>query len=717
MNVKPNQLRLHLNTVPSAVEQDGRWGVAAILDVLRRRRLIAAGVLTACLAAAILYLATATPQFMATSILVLDTKLTPPSPAQVSAEPTIDPAVVESQIEILKSPKIAADVVDRLGLQRDPEFIGEGPSLLGGLTERILALAEFHKGPATAPDLRQVAAGTLERKLKIMRTGRSFLAEINAVTKEPAKAAAIANAVAEAYIQDQLNSRMESSQRTTDWMQRRLREVRQDAETAEQALTDYRAHAAAGAAPVGAEDLAWERASLEAMRRSAEESLARGRAGIAAAQAALAALDQGEAPAALARRLKDLDDPETARLAAGIAGSAPDAATTDALRGRLAKLVEERRAAAELAQRRDALLARRLGDLARRDGPGPSDREQQLSRAAELARSTYESLQNRVSRVSSFLQQQALPVTEARLVSPAMPPMAKSSPKTTLVLLLAVAGGLAAGIAAAFLREMFDRRVRWPAQIATLGQPFLGPLPPVRRRRAGTLPLLITGPNASPVALETLRSAKVALDQALGREQTRVVGIVSPGEREGKSTLAANLAALAVEMRNRVLLIDADLHGGGLSARLAGPEAVGLERAITELRPLSRSVVRTGLGFDLLPGAPGEPPAHPVEVLGSPGFRRLLAEARDTYDYVLVDVPAVLCAADARAVADAIDGFILTLAAGTTSLDAVERVFAVCPGIADRCVGVVLNRSRVVVAPLRRAAPRGSRRALIEVAR
>ncbi|ACA15603.1 lipopolysaccharide biosynthesis protein [Methylobacterium sp. 4-46] len=728
MNIKPNQLRLHVDSASPRLERDERWDVAAILDVLRRRRILAACVFVACLTAALAYLATATPLFMATGILVLDTKLTPPSPAQVSAEPTIDPAVVDSQIEILKSRKIATDVVDKLGLQGDPEFVGSGPSLLDALKGRLLSLVEASSGSAEPPDLRQVAAGTLERTLKITRTGRSFLAEINATTRDPKKSAAIANAVAEAYIQDQLSSRMESSQRTTDWMQRRLKEVRDEAEAAERALKEFRAHAGAsspGAEPVSAADIAWERASIEAMRRAAAESLERGRAGLAAAQAMLAALEGGDTAAATRKRLDEVDDPEVSHLAAAMAGPGPSPAEAEALRARLRRLVDDRQAAIGLAQRRDGLLARRLGDLAAGTDPGPNGREQQLARAAEAARSTYEALQNRVSRVSSFLQQQALPVTEARLVSAAVPPLAKSSPRTTLVLLLASAGGLAAGIAAAFLREMFDRRIRWPTQIAGLGQPFLGPLPPTEGRRlplpgrrarpSAGIPLLIAGPDASPAALETLRAAKIAVDHALGRESCRVVGVVSPCDRDGKSTVAANFAALAAEMRARVLLIDADLHGGGLSAQFAGEGAIGLDEAVGRQHPLARCVVPTPLGFDLLPGSVGAPPAHPVEILASVGLRRLLTEARGRYDYVVIDVPAVLCAVDARAIAEVIDGFILTLASGRTSLDAVERVFATCPGIADRSVGVVLNRSRVAVGPLR--ARRAPRSGMLEIAR
>ncbi|WP_238313905.1 GNVR domain-containing protein [Methylobacterium crusticola] len=697
----------------------GRGDVAAILDAIRRRRVLALGLMTLCILAAVAYVATATPMFTSTAILVIDTKMTPPSPAQISSEPTVDPAVVDSQIEILKSDKIALDVVDRLGLDRNPEFIGSGPGPLA----RLLALLGTGASVSGPPDMRQVAVGSLTQKVKITRSGRSFLAEIKVTTQNPRNAAAIANGVAEAYIQDQLSSRMEASQRTTDWMQQRLKEVQEKADAADRALKAFRASRKTGEGDAG---LTREAEALDAARRSAVAELNRARSALPAVASAVRALDDGVSPTTLAL-LDSLGDPETDRLAAPLRsqgfpgdGQKTDAAAKadaagkaarDALRQHLRQLDEARRRTAGAAELRVNLLDRQAEDLAARIRTAPETlREEQLDRAAQAARSTYESLQNRVTRVSSFLQQQAMPVTEARIVTAASPPLSKSSPKTTLVLLLAAVGGAVAGIAGVFVREMFDRRIRWPDQITRdLGLSFLGPLPPApagrfslrrwRRRLALPVPLLIAGKGTSPVALETLRSAKVVLDQAIGRERCRVVGIVSALEHEGKATVAMNLAALATEMRARVLVVDANLHDDRF-ARTLGAGGLGIATVVAEQRELEDCVVRTELGFDLLPGFVGTAPSHPAEILASPGMRRLFSAARGSYDYVIVTIPAVLCSVDARAIEDVADAFILTVASGRTTLDDVESAFATCPALVDRVVGVVLNRSKL--APRRR---------------
>jgi uncharacterized protein involved in exopolysaccharide biosynthesis/Mrp family chromosome partitioning ATPase len=589
MNVNPDHLSLRMggNAVCSKARRGG--DLRSVLDVARRQRWLILAVCTLCLATAIVYVVTATRMFTASTMLVIDTKMTPPAPTQVSAEGQIDPAVVESQVEILKSDKIALDVVDRLGLDQDPEFIGAGPGLVGRLSAYLLP----DQAPGEPADPRQIAATGLKQKVKILRSGRSFLAEIKATTQEPKKSATIANGVADAYIQDQLNSRLEASQRTADWMQRRLRDVQKDAARADAALQAFRA-----------------------------------------------------------------------------------------------------------AQRPEAVDA-----AAQPGAPPQSDAEQQLEQAATAARGTYASLQNRITRVTAFLQQQAMPVTEARIVTAAAPPLSKSSPQTTLVLLLAIAGGLTAGLAAAFLREMFDRRVRWAAQITDeLGLPYLGALPKaaggrlqsVRRGRRAATPLLITDPSTAPVAIETLRSAKIVIDQATGRARCAVVGVISASEQDGKATVATNLAALVIQMRARVLLIDANLHGsrfGSPTAALGAGHGIGITEAVTAGHQLAGCVVPTEYGFDLLSGKVGVSPAHPTEILASSGLRRLIAEARDSYDYVVVTIPAVLSTVDVRAIEDIADAFILTVASGRTTLDDVEAMFAACPVLFDRVIGVILNRS------------------------
>lgn len=168
MNVMPDSL--HQPRLFSDVRLEQRWSIQSIIDVVARRgRWIVLSVVI-CLALSGYYLATTADSFTATTVLMTDTKQTPPSPSQLSQEPLIDPAVIDSQIEILKSERIAQQVVDDLHLASDPAFAGGGP----GARARFVAWATGRTlSEPTAEALRTGAVDSLLHKVKVTRAGHS----------------------------------------------------------------------------------------------------------------------------------------------------------------------------------------------------------------------------------------------------------------------------------------------------------------------------------------------------------------------------------------------------------------------------------------------------------------------------------------------------------------------------------------------------------------
>lgn len=589
-----------MNVIPETLYQerytaleDQRWSLQDALDIGRRRWRSVAVCTVVLVAAAAGYLALAQSRYTATAVLVMDTKQTPPSPSQLSQEPVIDPAVVESQLEILKSERIAQDVVDKLHLADDPRFAGGAPGLQDRLVDWVSGRT---RTPPTAETLRRSATGAVMHSVKVTRTGHSYLAEIAATTLDPARSADIANGIAEAYIQDQLDSRLGSNKRTVAWMAQRVSEVKAQADAAAAAVARYR-------------------------------------------------------------------DAHTAEIARG------DAAVGAALRN--------------------------------------------LSDEADAARNDFDALQNRSLRLTQFIQQQSLPMTESRLLTAAEPPLAKSAPKTAVVLLLALVGGILVGIGIAALREATDRKLRRPQQVkAALGLPVVGTVPAVGRSRAGMLAQLFDSRRPWCGATETLRAMKVLVDHTVRRDGGTVIGIVSPWPGEGKSTLALNFASMLAEIGARVLVIDADFRKPDLSAALGSMAEHGLADLVDGTAAAERCVVRTDAGFDLLGRGAGEAPLHPFDKLGSQRMQGALAGARVGYDYVLVDLPAMLISVDAQAAARFVDTFVFVAEAGRTTIEDATRALATSETLANRIVAVVLNKSRAPERALRRRARR-SRRALV----
>ena len=577
MNVVPDSV--HQTRIYRQPDESQRWTLQSIIDVaLRRGRLVLASV-AMCLALAGYYLTTTPDSFTATAVLMMDTRQTPPSPSQVSQEPLVDPAVIDSQIEILRSERIAQQVIERLHLEADPQFVGGGP----GLRFRLLSWLTGEAVPQQTAETRHASAiDSLLHKVKVTRTGHSYLAEIATTTLDPVRSAEVANAVADAYIQDQLDSRLQSNQRTVAWMNQRVEGVKAQADVATMAVAQYRqTHAAEIAA-------------------------------------------------------------------------------------------------------QDAVATTEMRDL---------------SAAADAARSDHEALQNRALRLAQFIQQQSLPITEARVLTYARPPLSRSAPKAQVILLLAGVGGFVIGTGLVLLREVLDRKLRWPHQVkSTLGLPLAGAIPIVNMRRATSrgrsLASLFDSRRPWCTATETLRFIKMSVDQTIRRNSGVVIGIVSPWPGEGKSTLTLNMARMLAEVGARILVVDADLKKPDLSSALVSDVELGLADLIDGDATVDRCLVGTESGFDLLGRGKGDAPLHPFDALGSRRMQGALASAQGNYDYVLLDLPALLTSVDSQAVARFVDTFVVVTEFGRTTVDDVERALAMSETIANRIVAVVLNKAR-----------------------
>lgn len=317
------------------------------------------------------------------------------------------------------------------------------------------------------------------------------------------------------------------------------------------------------------------------------------------------------------------------------------------------------------------------------------DQLRSLETLSQAYRSIYRAL---LDRYAKSVQEQASPVTEARIISEAVPPTQWSTPNVPAVLLLGACAGGLIGIGFAMRKEYVARPVRSLEQIERdIGVPALGIVPLVEGRR-----LLPAPHQASPLLLhdrgDALRGVKIAIHEICPPGPC-VIGVVSAYEGEGKSTVAYNLAVLDAESGKRVLLIDANLHRPSLGRSLPrGTLLAPLEGRAA----LADSVTRSELGFDLLGECSAEPPLHPAVLLGSPALRALLGTARDLYDCVVCDLPNVLGHADVQAAADAFDALVLVTEWGRTPSAAATRAVLKSTVIADRLVGVIINK-----APLR----------------
>jgi polysaccharide biosynthesis transport protein len=178
------------------------------------------------LAAAALYIFASPRLFTAQSTLLVDsTKGQLSRPRDEASNFGVEIAEVETQLQILKSQKVALLVVDRLGLDGDPLFMGDtAPNLLSRLVRGLFSPAGT-SGSGSSLDKRHEAALRLADAMSVARVGASYVVSVSVTAKDPSRAAQIANAVTEAYVTDRIEARLESAQRT-NLEQERQRELR-----------------------------------------------------------------------------------------------------------------------------------------------------------------------------------------------------------------------------------------------------------------------------------------------------------------------------------------------------------------------------------------------------------------------------------------------------------------------------------------------------------
>jgi polysaccharide biosynthesis transport protein len=193
---------------------------------------------------------------------------------------------------------------------------------------------------------------------------------------------------------------------------------------------------------------------------------------------------------------------------------------------------------------------------------------------------------------------------------------------------------------------------------------------------------------------EMLRKLKALMNAGQLGDGVKVIGVVSSVPKEGKTTIAANLAALLIASSGaRTLIIDSDVHLRNLTTRLAPDAREGLIEALVDPSRLPALVSRRRRsGLDVLPCALSTRLPNAAELLGSPEMGELLAVARKAYDYIVIEVAPIMSVVDLKLIERFIDKFIFVVEWGQTKRSLVLEALSEAEIIRERLVGIVLNK-------------------------
>ncbi|MCS3730586.1 polysaccharide biosynthesis tyrosine autokinase [Bradyrhizobium betae] len=728
--------------------------IEQVTGLARRQYRVFLVVPAVALAIGLLYLLVTPAQYTATTTLLIDstTLRVLQNQLQPQGDVPLDTLQVGSQVEILASRKLGLAVVKDLHLADDPEFSG---------TNGWSPFATPTAGSAEEREQRALDEFLAHRS--IARADKTYALNISYTSKNAATAAKVANAIAEAYIDDQLGAKYQTVTRAGAWLQDRINELKSKAAAADRAVLDFKeknnivdlggagASSTAGASTfsrlIGEQQLYELNSQLATARGATSEAKARldrieQVQKLDVSEGAVADTLKNDVITRLRNQYIDLSARE-----ANISGryGADHAAAANLrdqmeevrrnIRSELGRIAGSYRSDYEIARTRQESMERSLaalvseGQLTNRDRLGLAE----LESSAKVYHTLFD---NFLQRYMEAIQQQSFPITDARIISPAVAPTKKSKPVTSLVLAISLSLGLMAGIGIAALREAVDGVFRTARQVEQeLGARCLSVIPlasasasPVLPRSGavmaadpGDLPALpapegATGPAPAeqqryafsdslkrravddPISVftEAFRAIKVSAWLQANVRETKVIGITSTLPSEGKSTVAANLAALMADAGRRVVLIDADLRNPTLARSLTPRPQVGWLEVMSGKLDLAEATGREPTtGLALLPLLLTEAPVHSDEVLASQGFRDLLERLRQSYDYIIVDLPPLAPVVDVRAIVPAIDSFVFVVEWGATSVKTVRRHLLAETELHDRLLGIVLNKANL----------------------
>jgi polysaccharide biosynthesis transport protein len=732
-------------------EEEGMADVVSFaIGIVRRQYLII--LLGTFIAASIgaTYLRITPPTYMARAQILIDRGKSAFLQQQaVLPDTPIDAAQVDSQVQIIASEHIAASVVKSLHLTDDPEFIGAGGGLLDSLRGKIddllrkLGLDLFTSRALirSDSDLVHQAATTLLRNLQVNRLGISFIIEVNYRWRSPERAAQIANAIADAYITDQMDAKYEIQRRASDWLQKRVNELRQQAAASEDAVNGFKAAnnmVAAGGTLLKEQEVAELNRQLVTAREKTSESLARlNRIGSVLSRADLGGtpVDGGRSDPSVDGTVSDVFNNAIItklrqqyldlvnREAEFSVRYGKDHAVVVNLRNQIRdvrnSISNELKRLAE-SFKSDYLISKQRQDSLEQDLAKSVNQSQETNKARATLRELESGAQSTRSLYDLFLQhymeslqQQTYVSTEARVVASATPPEQKSSPKTVLVLALSVLGGLGSGAGLGFLRDIMDRVFRTADQVERIVRvpcvalvPLLKQAPessqtPSRlpaadgrrniRREWSTLWTVVNSPLSG--FAEAIRSIKLAADLQGAKGVSTVIGFTSSVPNEGKSTVAASLALLTGQVGCRVILIDCDLRNPTITRALAPNATMGIIEVLSGEKSVEEVIWRcpvTKLNF--LPAVKRNL-VHTSEILGSGATKKLFEQLRLSYDYIVVDLPPLAPVIDVRATGHLIDFYFLVIEWGGTKIDVVQHALNRARPVYENLVGAVLNKT------------------------
>ncbi len=667
-----------------------------------------------------------TPRYSATALLMINPTPDQIVPEKQSSNGRSDAATVDSEIEVLKSPWLAARLADELKLANDPEWAGVEEKVDAkpvvqpvNLASQTLIPARFDASGTgdeimatevslpTSPQVSDALVSAVGEAIDIRRRGLSYVVEVTAQSQSRAQAAGLANGLSNIYLRSLSEARYDASEKANVWLKDRLSELKLEVERKQAAVQAYRAHAnllTAQGVSLVEQQLSQVQTSLLQTRaqyaqKNAEYKLLSdvsesGRTVATMNSPNDAMRDLRAKEADIAQRIADLQSRYGPAHPALIQATEEKAALDKRISEEMQRTTSKSKLEAEALGARLNIEETELASL--RGGLVTENFDQvrldSLQTDAEAAQSVYESFLQRYHEVA---RQGTASGVGARLLSPARTPSVPSSPHFLLNFALAGAGALVLALLAGLMAEQFRGAVETTEEVERrVGARALVAIPALRGKHLRNMPQQNRSPTAyllakrlSPFA-EAFRVLQTAV-QLADRPNRKVVAITSAMPGEGKTTLSLGLARVAAMGGQKSIIVDCDIRMRAINDLLGIDPQGGLQEVLA-----GEKSWRDVVGRDERSGAHVLPASGMTskDIFGTGAMEDLIRELVAEYDLVVLDCPPVFAVADARIIGSLADSVVIAARSGKTPARAIQAAIAQMELAGANVLGVALNR-------------------------
>ncbi len=647
----------------------------------------------------------------------------------VKADPQQD--YYQTQYKVLQSRTLASRVIGFLQLDQHPEFQqleGESgwlPTAQAWARERLVRWIPLVPPPApeATEDLQLESPLTraFQDRLSVEPVRNARLVKVSFEGHYPDLAARVANTLAEAFIAQQLDQKVEATRYATQFLSKQMEEAREKLEASEEKLNQFlKARNILFITP----DKVGERQDLITQQLiTLSDALLKARGDRIARESlihqalkqevnSIPAVLQSPLIAKLKEELVTLEGeyrksgqifkpeyPRMQRLAENIAE------VRRQLREEARRVVEALDADYRAALRNEQALEKAVDEhrrLAQRFGDQIAEYNL-LRREVDTTRDLYTAL---LTRLKETQVSAALFTSNISIVDRAEIPLAPSKPRKGLNLLVAIVVGLFGGVGLAFFLEYLDTNIKDPKEVETVLQvPILGVVPSraalegwrARRHRqlaeAGRKApfALMAQTEKASVLAETFRNVRTSLLYSAPDHPPKTLLVTSLQTEDGKTSLATNLAITLAQLGiGEVLLVDGDMRRPDLHEILRVPQAPGLSTFLTGQAELP-AVLKPTVVQNLYIIPAGRTPLNPAELMASRRLGQALEVLGERFAHIVFDSPPLFGVSDAMILAPRVEGVILVLRHGQASRDAAQRAIRLLASVRARLLGVVLN--------------------------